>query len=108
MVTSPTPDPDGLYEKYRVFKEPEYDDARNPVESHPVELTAFFSSPGIDLAGEEYDVMTQVEEVKSFVFVLKPDTDPHARVAISAYAWSIKDEKPHLFEDLMLVLGEWS
>lgn len=83
-------DQDGLYEKYRVFKEP--DDA----ETHPVQVDAFWM--------KSRTKRIELEEVEDFVFVLKPDTDPHALVALSAYAMSVKKDKPHLAADLWSVI----
>jgi hypothetical protein len=48
----------------------------------------------------------QLEEVtESFVFVLKPDSDHHARVALAAYAESVSLTKPRLGNDLRMVLA---
>lgn len=95
----------GLYSKYRVFREPQEDDARNPVTEHPVHLhPPSFDTPTKD---PKWMMSTPLEEVEGFVFVLKPDNDPHARVAIAAYAWSVKGEDPALWGDLMNVLAEW-
>ena len=84
---------DGLYEKYRVFKEPEN------APQHPVPVvTSFYDFEG---------AKQELEEVEGFIFPLKPDTDPHARVALAAYAWSIQSEKPFLSADLLGVLSEY-
>lgn len=87
-------EPDGLYEKYRVFKEPEY------VDEHPTPIQARYYhslSQSITLA----------KEVQAFVFVLKPDSDPHAVTALAAYAMAIRDDKPQLATDLMRVVEEY-
>ena len=89
-----TPEKDGLYEKYRVFKEPE------EAEQHPTMMTAYF-----DYGPEDVRV-GMAEEVMDFVFVLKPSTDHHARVALAAYCLSVADEKPQLAEDLWEILGD--
>lgn len=88
-------EPDGLYAKYRVFKEPE------DVDEHPVEVQAEWR-----VLNEDGWVRNQgvLEEVSTFIFPLKPDTDRHARVALAAYAWSVKNEKPELHTDLMSML----
>jgi len=39
-------------------------------------------------------------------FVLKPQSDIHARVAVMAYAESCKETKPKLAEDLLRWLGQ--
>jgi hypothetical protein len=84
------PEPDGLYNKYRVFREPEN------VEEHPTDLEAIY---------QDSDGATRFsEEVREFVFVLKPDSDRHARIAIAAYAESVDLEKPQLAEDLREIL----
>ena len=84
-------DPLGLYAKYRVFKEPA------DADTHPVDITIFTTSDH-----------SSVLEVESFVFVLKPDSDHHARVALAAYAQSVIIEKPELYNDLMDVLSDLS
>lgn len=87
------PDPDGLYAKYRVFREPD-----NVLEGdHPVGVDAVYRN--------EKGIEDFMEEVKEFVFVLKPDSDPHAKVALAAYAQSVSREKPLLSLDLWEVLG---
>ena len=78
----PWPVDDGLVDKYRVFRiaeEPSHD------------------SPGA------------MEAVDAFTFVLKPNNDHHARVAIAAYAASCAIEKPQLSKDLydLLSQDEW-
>ena len=88
---------DGLYPKYRVFKEPE------EANEHPVSIEASWSSRAI---GEGSMKHGKLDEVASFIFPLKPDTDSHARVALAAYAWSIRDEKPHLSADLLDLLDD--
>lgn len=106
MVRVIDPEPDGLYEKYRVFKEPTRDSQGNEPAEHPVSLDPPLWRTSIP-EDEHFVILEELGEVQSFTFVLKPDNDPHARVAIAAYAWSVKDEKPALFRDLMEVLSEW-
>lgn len=86
------PDPDGLYDKYRVFREPEDTD------EHPVGMDAYYTNS----QGRE----DRMEEVREFVFVLKPDSDHHARVALAAYAASVQLDKPQLAMDLREVLSD--
>lgn len=87
----PPVEPDGLYSKYRVIREPEN------VEEHPVKM---------DFMYQDEDGATRfAEEVDDFVFVLKPETDFHARVAIAAYAASVSREKPILARDLLEVMS---
>lgn len=90
------PEEDGLYFKYRVFKEPDN------VYTHPTALLASYNSI-TEGAGQ---MAALAEEVRSFVFVLKPDTDHHARVALAAYAKSVAIEKPRLHNDLMEILTD--
>lgn len=86
---------DGLYEKYRVFKEPDNDYE----EGHPVPVI------GPHFLPDEYGDAIELEEVTTFVFVLKPDTDHHARVALAAYAASCHQDRPQLSDDLMRLLS---
>lgn len=81
---------DGLYDKYRVFREP-VDAPEHPVDIHAVWMKTKIGP-------------TILEEVEGFVFVLKPDTDPHAEVALAAYAMSVKEDKPQLARDLWSVI----
>lgn len=89
---------DGLYYKYRVFREPD------DVPTHPVIMTAYYKI-NYELGGRE-DPIGYAEEVTDFIFPLKPDTDHHARVALAAYAVSVSEEKPHLARDLFDVLRD--
>lgn len=93
---------DGLFYKYRVFKEP--DDA----ETHPVVMTAYYRRSGVNPMHAQVgnDPIGYAEEVPDFIFALKPDTDPHARVALAAYAASVSQEKPRLAKDLFQVLRD--
>lgn len=92
---------DGLYYKYRVFKEPE------EAESHPVMMTAYYRRDReLENLGENPDPIGYAKEVTDFIFPLKPDTDHHARVALAAYAISVSEEKPHLARDLFDVLRD--
>jgi len=85
---------EGLYAKYRVFYEPVN------VDEHPVPIV---DGPVYrDLGGDDEDM----DEVQSFVFVLKPDTDHHALVALAAYAASVKYDDPELSRDLMQIIEE--
>lgn len=89
----------GLTDKYRVFHAPKYTDGQ------PAEILATFvaTSPhGLEITG-------RMTEVESFVFVLKPNHDHHARVALAAYAASCARDKPQLAKDLkdLLDQDEW-
>lgn len=94
------PEPDaGLYDKYRVFREPK------EAAYHPVEVKATWHN---EEHFDQYskDAVIPLEEVESFVFVLKPDTDPHARVALATYAASVRPTDPQLAADLDQILTE--
>ncbi len=88
---------DGLYFKYRVYREPQ--DAL----SHPTPMMVTYNS----LEGVGAGKSALAEEVPSFVFVLKPDSDHHARVALAAYAKSVALDKPRLHDDLMEILSDF-
>lgn len=81
------PERDDLYTKYRVFREPDN------VSTHPVPMIAQYYEK--DQRGT-----TVAQEVEEFVFVLKPDTDPAARIALLTYAASVAMTKPQLANDL--------
>lgn len=106
---SDSTEPDGLYEKYRVFREPTRDSQGNGVPEHPVPIDPpLWSSFFMNRAGEIVPLLEELEEITDeFLFVLKPKTDPHAQVALAAYAWSVKREKPLLHVDLLDILREW-
>jgi hypothetical protein len=57
--------------------------------------------------GEHTDVMTGIQFVDPAAqySVLRFDEDPHARVAMRAYAQSIKYENPQFSMDILLHLG---
>jgi hypothetical protein len=76
-------DSKGLYPKYVVFNHPE-EDAENLIGE-------YYGSDG------RYHAMISV---KDFCFVLKPSKDYHARVAMAAYAESVRHWNPQLAEDL--------
>lgn len=85
-------EPRGLYFKYRVFREPD------DVVSHPAEIQATYETDDWRSA--------VLEEVKEFIFPLKPDTDHHARVALAAYAFSVAIDDPQLAEELLDILSD--
>ncbi len=78
---------EGIYPKYLVFKHPDY---------IPEVISAW--SEGEDQGTQRLIL------VEDFVFVLKPNTDQHARVAIAAYAESVGIENPGLADDLRAIL----
>lgn len=103
-------EPEGLYEKYRVFREPLRDSQGNPPDEHPVSLDPpvwLTKVPGVAAPGTDpFQIVEPLVEVTAFTFVLKPDSDRHARVAIAAYAWSVRDDDPALAQDLLDMLVE--
>jgi hypothetical protein len=87
----------GIYPKYVVFKHP-----KMPSEE-------MFASAIIDWGDEgtgNSDIV-DLEPVNDFVFVLKPISDPHARIALAAYAQSVKESKPQLAADIMEILSDF-
>jgi len=89
------PEDRGIYPKYVVFKHPEYE---------PTWIEAqTFSISGPTFPGEQGDKLDLVEE---FIFVLKPGSDRHARVAMAAYAQSVMEDKPLLGEELMQIVAD--
>lgn len=91
---------DEYYDKYRVFREPDHDrlqhDKLNPVPFH-AEFMAEETS--------EYEVWEDAQEIEGFFFVLRPEKDHHARVALAAYIASCKEELPNLSADLEILLA---
>ncbi len=90
---------DEHYWKYRVFHEPPDEDDIG----HPVPIEALY------LTDEITDEWSSAKEVEGTFFVLRPEHDHHARVAIAAYAYSVRVELPHLAADLIgMIEGiEW-
>ena len=88
----------GLYPKYIVYLWPSdsFDDEPQLRADYLADVTV-----GPDGQGE---VWFEMEQPKGFLFVLKPDTDQHARVALAAYAESVRPSNPRLAEDLDGVL----
>ncbi len=78
---------EGIYPKYLVFKHPDY---------IPEVISAWSE-------GESQGTQRLIL-VEDFVFVLKPNTDRHARVAMAAYAESIRSDNPGLSIDLKLLV----
>ncbi|MEK0324765.1 MAG: hypothetical protein QQN63_03595 [Nitrosopumilus sp.] len=88
---------DELFDKYRVFREPNGDFP----DGHPVPLVP----PYIHQTGH---TTTRLIEVEDFYFVLRPTKDPHALKALQAYTKSLEREghHPHLTSDLMMILDD--
>jgi len=83
---SDSPDSLGLYAKYVVFKSSDLRDVTTQ-DQDPVWGDLFTDDLGI----------TPIDD---FVFVLRPDRDYHARVALAAYIESVWVDFPELAEDL--------
>ena len=90
----------GLYPKYIVYRWPS--DALNDEPEINASYLADFNV-GPEGPGE---VWLALEEPKGFLFVLKPDSDHHVRVALAAYAESVRPEDLKLAEDLDMVLSQ--
>lgn len=88
-------DKTGVYPKYLVFKHPDF----IPDHSHA------FSVKEPRMHGSMVHEI-ELEQVEDFVFVLKPSTDQHARVALAAYAESVRPENPELYRDLCNILDD--
>ena len=90
----------GIYPKYRVFKEPPWEDGVEP-EVHATYYAGLELGP--DGAGEKWLPM---EPVQDFFFVLKPLADRTAMTALRLYAWLIEETDPQLARDLSGLLME--
>lgn len=93
------PERDEHYWKYRVFHEPMINDEDI---SHPVKVDAKFLSE----EDSEFEVWDELREVDGTFFVLRPEGDKHARVALATYAYSVASEFPNLAKDILMILGE--
>jgi hypothetical protein len=83
----------GIYPKYLVFKHPEEDF---------FDVVAYALSQGL-LTPE---VRIPLDLVEDFTFTLRPSKDYHARVALAAYAESVRHWNPKLAEDLEWAIAE--
>ena len=88
----------GLYPKYIVYRWP-----TDSLNEDPDIQASYLRS---DFEAGVGEVWLEMEQVTGFVFVLKPDTDQHARVALVAYAESVRPSDPQLAADLDLVLSQ--
>lgn len=95
-----TEDEVGLYDKYRVIKSEDLNELAI--------LAMKMDDEGDDNASTAIEIVKWVENNSlsgsdpgtAMVFVLRPDHDYHARVALAAYAESVRAYKPSLAEDL--------
>lgn len=99
-------DHDGLYDKYRVIKTEDLDRLSQIAEddSQPPHIT--------DAAVETLKWVEAVSisgmngaEGAQFVFVLRPDQDYHAWIALWAYAASVSAYNKQLSDDLFQAIG---
>jgi hypothetical protein len=74
----------GIYPKYVVFRHPEKDEGN-----------AF----GYWIQ-DEFSEVDNLELIEDFTFTLRPSKDYHARVALAAYAESVRHWNPQLAEDV--------
>lgn len=77
-------------------------------------IKALYDHPQEDgLIGDKYivtkwsDIKDETVDVDEWTFVLIPEKDPHARVAIAAYAESIRAFRPQLATELDQVLSDY-
>jgi hypothetical protein len=61
----------------------------------------------MDGYGETEARIAAMYDVTWWGFVLKPDTDPHARVALAAYAESVRLLRPQLASELDQILSDF-
>lgn len=92
------PDRDQHYWKYRVFREP----ATTGEIEHPVPIKAEY----LDNEDGDWEEWADLEEVDGTFFVLRPENDHHARVAMAAYAYSCRQEFPRLASDIIQMIEE--
>ena len=90
----------GLYPKYIVYRWP-----KDPLDIEPEIRAAYLADVQVGPEGPG-EVWAELDQVKGFFFVLKPDSDHHARVALAAYAESVRMDDLQLAEDLDLVLAQ--
>lgn len=94
----------GIYPKYVVFKHPsEWEMNKRPGIDPEFVARGLWPVPNTNIRYEKLDM----ELVNDFVFVLKPISDKHARIALAAYAESVKEEKPQLSRDIYEVLSDF-
>lgn len=90
-----------FYVKYRVFREPDHNTLKHD-QLDPVPMHAQF----LIEEDNNFEVWDEAEELDKFFFVLRPETDHHARVALAAYVQSCREEFPNLSADLDSVLQD--
>lgn len=89
-----------LSPKYRVYKEPPWDgDVEPSVQAGYLAGVEI----GPDGVGEKW---LPLEPVEGFVFVLKPETDSHARTVLVMYSLLIEEHEPKLAEELIQIVSD--
>lgn len=83
-------------DKYRVFYGPG---------SH-IGVTAYYEGLAVNPRNPSGNKL-YLREVDGFVFVLRPEVDEAALVALAAYATAVRSTKPALASDLMSLVNEW-
>jgi hypothetical protein len=98
------PDRDELYDKYRVFYEPHDVDADI---GHPAPIKAEYLQVGEDDHGIE--TWGELQEADGLHFVLRPEGDVYARIAMATYAYACRKEFPRLAADIIVMIEglEW-
>lgn len=95
------PDRDEHYIKYRVFHEPTDEMVEDDV-GHPVPMKVEHMVSQADDKG--FEIWAQMDEIEGVFYVLRPEGDHHARVAMAAYAYSCMEEFPRLASDLLMLI----
>jgi len=100
------PERDEHYDKYRVFYEPP-DGAIEEDVGHPVPVKTEFMVTSDD--GHGLEIWAELEEAEGMFFVLRPENDIYARIAMATYAYACRQEFPHLAADLIVMIEslEW-
>lgn len=105
-------DKDGLYDKYRVIKTEDLDALAKLAEGVGSDMGA------TEISKQATETIKWIEMVsisgmndkgffdgRQFVFVLRPDRDYHAWVALQTYAASVYAHNPVLCEDILQAIG---
>jgi len=99
------PDRDEHYVKYRVFYEPDDEHMSNKL-GHPVPMRAEFM---VEEPYQGMETWADTSEVEGLFFVLRPENDNYARIAMAAYAYACRQDYPHLAVDIIQMIEglEW-
>lgn len=88
---------DGVYDKYRVVKTEDLEGLRLRI----TDIETWAADIRNAVATVDW---IEDHAIDTFVFVLRPDRDYHARVALFAYAASVDGHNPQLASDLFEAL----